>query len=243
MVVPIYDDNPFRLPHRPVVTWILIGVNIGVFLLELAADNPTDLIATFGLTPAALIGDVSIPGALAPILTLFTYMFLHADIGHILGNMIFLWVFADDIEEALGRRRFLAFYLLCGMIAGIGFVASDPHSQTPLIGASGAISGIVIAYAMLRPCAKVTALVFGFIPLRISAFWIIGVFVVIQFINLESSAKSEVAYWCHLIGMLAGGALFPIMRPPGVRLFQCIRTPKAPAVPATRGHLPGAPGG
>ena len=88
-------------------------------------------------------------------------MFLHADIVHILGNMVFLWVFGDNVEEAMGRLRFLAFYLLCGIIGALAFVASDVHSRTPLIGASGAIAGVVVAYVMLRPCAKVTVLVFG----------------------------------------------------------------------------------
>jgi membrane associated rhomboid family serine protease len=158
-------------------------------------------------------------------------MFLHADVGHIFGNMIFLWVFGDDVEEALGRRRFLAFYLLCGVIGALAFVASDPTFDGPLIGASGAISGVVIAYAMWRPCAKVTVLV-SVIPLRISAYWVIGAFVLTQLWNLESAGKSDVAYWCHLGGMLAGAALFPLMRLPGVQLFECVRTPHYPAGPA-----------
>src|SRR6202040_3652297 len=116
----------------------------------------------FGVTPAAMFGGIT-P---APVLTLVTYMFLHADIGHIFGNMIFLWVFGDDVEEALGRGRFLVFYLLCGVIGALAFVASDPTFGGPLIGASGAISGIVVGYVMFRPCAKVTVLV-SIIPLRI----------------------------------------------------------------------------
>jgi membrane associated rhomboid family serine protease len=100
--------------------------------------------------------------------------------------------------------------------------------QGPLIGASGAISGVVIAYAMLRPCAKVTVL-FAVIPLRISAFWVIGIFVLTQLVNLEAAGKSDVAYWCHLGGMLAGAVLFPLMRLPGVQLFECVRQPHYPA--------------
>jgi membrane associated rhomboid family serine protease len=141
---------------------------------------------------------------------------------HILGNMIFLWVFGDDIERALGRWRYLAFYLLCGLIGGLIFVANVPHSKIELIGASGAVAGIIVAYVMLRPCAKVTVLL-GIIPLRISANWVIGLFIILQLWNLGKESQSEVAYWCHFGGMLAGGILFPLMKPPGVKLFECMQ--------------------
>jgi membrane associated rhomboid family serine protease len=226
MVFPLYDDNPFKLPVKPVVTWFLILANVLVFLVEIGgSEAEMQAIAdAFGVTPTALLGGVT-P---APVLTLVTYMFVHADVGHIFGNMVFLWVFGDDVEEALGRRRFLVFYLLCGIVGALLFVASDPAFGGPLIGASGAISGVIVAYAMWRPCAKVTVLV-SIIPLRISAFWVIGAFVILQFVNLEATGKSDVAYWCHLGGMLAGAVLFPLMKLPGVRLFECIPMPHYPA--------------
>jgi membrane associated rhomboid family serine protease len=227
MVMPLYDDNPFRLPHRPIVTWSLIGVNFLVFLIS--GGESGEAIYYFGLIPAALHGDVDVPGGVTPAVTLVTYMFLHADIIHILGNMIFLWVFGDNVEEAMGRLRFLIFYLLCGIIGGLAFFATDVHSHTPLIGASGAIAGVVVAYAMLRPCAKIIALVVA-IPVRISAYWIIGVFVFMQFLNLAQASPSDVAYWCHVGGMGAALVLFPLMRQPGVVLFECIRAPKPPVV-------------
>jgi len=221
MVMPLYDDNPFKLPQTPVVSWSLIGITIAVFFLEFSAsDNPILVANQFGVIPAAFFG-FSFPGALSPSLTLVTYQFMHADIVHLIGNLIFLWVFADNVEQALGRLRFLVFYLVVGALAGFAFVLSDPGSKTPLIGASGSVSGVVIAYLMLRPCAKLTALVFG-IPLRISAYWIIGVFIAIQFVNLGSTTKSEVAWWCHIGGMMAGATLFPFMRLPGIKLFECI---------------------
>ena len=105
-------------------------------------------------------------------MTLITYMFLHANFWHIFGNMIFLWVFGDDIEEALGHWRFLAFYLSCGVGAGIAFVLSDLHSNMELIGASGAVAGVIAAYLLFRPCAKVTVLV-GLLVVRVRAFWVI----------------------------------------------------------------------
>jgi membrane associated rhomboid family serine protease len=230
--MPLYDDNPFKLPHRPLVTWGLIVTNVLVYLAQIAAKgSPNEMVGDFGLTPAALFGEIGMIGAPAAPLRLVTYMFLHADAVHLLGNMVFLWVFGDNVEEAMGRLRFLVFYLACGIIGALAFFATDAHSQTPLIGASGAISGIVIAYLMLRPCAKITALVFG-IPLRISAYWIIGVFIFLQFLNLRSASASDVAYWCHVGGMAAGAVLFPLMRRPDVVLFECIRAPKVPVVAA-----------
>ena len=227
MVLPLYDDNPFKLPVKPIVTWLLILANVLVFLVELGgSDAEAQAIANaFGVTPTALLGGIT------PVLTLLTYMFIHANAAHVFGNMIFLWVFGDDVEEALGRRRFLLFYLLCGVIGALAFVASDPAFEGPLIGASGAISGVVVAYVMWRPCAKVTVLV-AIIPLRISAFWVIGAFALTQLWNLEAAGKSEVAYWCHFGGMAAGAALFPLMRLPGVQLFECVQMPHYPAASA-----------
>ncbi len=224
MVMPIYDDNPFTQPVKPLVTWCLIAANIGVFFYEAGATEAglNRMIDSFSLVPAALSGKISAPGSVPAFATLVTYQFIHADLGHLLGNMIFLWVFGDDIERALGRWQFLVFYLLSGVIGGLAFVLPDPNSTTELIGASGAISGIVVAYVMLRPCAKITVLV-GFIPLRISAYWVVGLFIVTQLWNLEASSKSEVAYWCHAGGMLAGCLLFPLMKPRSLKLFECMQ--------------------
>jgi membrane associated rhomboid family serine protease len=181
------------------------------------------------------------PNLLGPVATLFTYMFLHADWGHLLGNMIFLWVFGDNVEAALGRLRFLIFYLGCGALAALAYIASDIYSDIQLIGASGAIAGVVIAYVMLRPCAKVTVLV-TIIPLRLSAYWVIGAFVLMQVISLESASRSEVAYWCHVGGMVAGALLLLVLRPAGVRLFDCERLPDGPPEPIPdASRLPGAP--
>lgn len=222
MVVPLYDDNPFTPPVKPVVTWGLIALNLAILLYEVGASQLAldRIIDSFSLMPAAFIGDTGARGWVPAFLTIITYQFFHADITHVVGNMIFLWVFGDDIERVLGRGRYLAFYLLCGVIGGLVFVANDPHSTIELIGASGAVAGVVVGYVMLRPCAKITVLL-GVIPLRISAYWVVGLFVVSQLWNLGASSKSEVAYWCHFGGMLGGAVLFPLLKPRAVRLFQC----------------------
>ncbi|MGZ3292528.1 MAG: rhomboid family intramembrane serine protease [Xanthobacteraceae bacterium] len=224
MVVPLYDDNPFAAPVKPVVTWCLIAANLAVFFYEVGASQLAldRMIDTFSLTPAAFVGDIEPLGWVPALATVFTYQFFHADIAHLLGNMVFLWVFGDDVERALGRWRYLAFYLLCGVVGGLVFIANDLHSRIELIGASGAIAGLVVAYVMLRPCAKITVLL-GIIPLRISAYWVVGLFALTQLWNLGASSKSEVAYWCHFGGMLAGGILFPLMKPWRVKLFQCMQ--------------------
>jgi membrane associated rhomboid family serine protease len=147
-------------------------------------------------------------------------MFVHANFMHVFGNMIFLFVFGDDIEEALGHWRFLGFYLACGIGAGLVFVLSDPSSTTGLIGASGAIAGVVAAYLLFRPCVKVTCLL-GLIPLRLRAYWVIGIWAVWQFVDAASRTDDGIAYWAHVGGLITGAILFVMMRPAGVRLFEC----------------------
>jgi membrane associated rhomboid family serine protease len=231
MVFPLYDDNPFKLPVPPIVTWGLIAANVLVFIFQIAGsdDVQTAMTIGFGATPAAVLHLDPVAramqhdgtgGWLPPELTVVTSMFLHSGFGHIFGNMIFLWVFGDDVEEAMGRLRFLAFYLLCGVIAALAYVATAPQSTNPVIGASGAISGVIAAYLMFRPCAKVTVLLFGFV-MRIDAFWVIGGWVILQVVQLASSPNDDVAYWSHLGGLMAGAVLFPLMKLPHVELFSC----------------------
>jgi membrane associated rhomboid family serine protease len=240
MFVPLYDYNPLKSIRAPYVTYWLIITNVFVFVVfqsGLVLEIDQTSLANLGFIPLLLKSSATLPIPIPEPVTLITYMFLHGGWLHLFGNMIFLWVFGDNVEEAMGRLRFLIFYLLCGILGGLAFFATDVHSQTPLIGASGAIAGVVVAYAMLRPCAKITALVFA-IPMRISAYWVIGFFVFMQFINLGSASASEVAYWCHVGGMAAGGVLFPLMRQPGVVLFECIRGSSQPVI-ADAGVVPG----
>ena len=172
-----------------------------------------------GLIPAAFSG-ADIPGTLPAPVTVITSMFLHANFMHVFGNMIFLFVFGDDIEEVLGHWRFLVFYLACGIGAAATFVLSDLSSTTELIGASGAVAGVISAYLLFRPCAKVTCLL-GLIPLRIRAYWVIGGWAIFQILEVSSRAQDNVAYWAHIGGLITGAILFIVMRPAGVRLFDC----------------------
>ncbi|HWP25796.1 MAG TPA: rhomboid family intramembrane serine protease [Xanthobacteraceae bacterium] len=242
MVMPLWDENPFTKPVKPVVTWLIIAANIVVFLIEVGSgeERASHLIKTYALTPALLTQPTSFFASLPADLTLATYMFLHADVVHLLSNMIFLFVFGDDVERALGRLRFTGFYFACGIVGGLVFAASAPHSAIPLIGASGAVSGVIAAYLMLRPCAKIKVMVFPFF-FRLSAYWVIGSYVVIQVIRLASQPDDDVAYWCHVGGLLAGAALFPIMRQPGVELFECTEPRPASVEPPPETTLGGVP--
>jgi len=222
MVLPLYDHTPFKWATPPYVTWLLIATNVIVYLLEISApqDDAIRLVQSAGLIPAFLVGSAYVGATFPTLLTLVSYTFLHANFMHIFGNMIFLWVFGDDIEEALGPVRFIVFYLLCGVAASLAFVALNMHGTTPLIGASGAISGILAAYLMLRPCAKVSVFVLRAI-IRVRAYWVIGGWALLQLILLANQTDDGVAYLAHVGGLVAGAVLFLIMRPSGVPLFEC----------------------
>jgi len=230
MVFPLYDDNPLKLPVPPLVTWGLIAVNVVVFLIQVSSDAPAAnaIVASFGATPAAIFHHASAAGSLPPELTLVTSMFLHGGWDHLLGNMIYLWVFGDDIEEALGRVRFIVFYFASGILAALAFAALDTRSTTPLIGASGAISGVLAAYLMLRPCAKVSVFVLRAV-VRVRAYWVIGGWVLLQLYFLGARADDGVAYGAHIGGLVAGAVLFFLLRPAGVNLFECVEQPSEAA--------------
>ncbi|MGO9361764.1 MAG: rhomboid family intramembrane serine protease [Xanthobacteraceae bacterium] len=227
MVLPLYDDNPFERPAPPVVTWCLIVANVFVFVVQLGSQSG-DLIDSTSLAWGVIPAHIMHPPADVPpwrtYATLVTATFLHGGWMHIIGNMIYLFVFGDDIEFALGRTRFLAFYLLVGIAANLGFAAINADSTTPLIGASGAISGVLAAYLMLRPCAYVTVMVVGRIA-RLQAYWVIGGWIALQLFYFLTDTQDGVAYLAHLGGLVAGAGLFALMKPQGVSLFECIPQP------------------
>ncbi|MGE3064316.1 MAG: rhomboid family intramembrane serine protease [Hyphomicrobiaceae bacterium] len=226
MVFPLYDDNPFKRATPPLMTWGLIALNVIVFMVELGSNEVGQaMLNSFGATPAVILREVRLPNSsLPPEITLVTSLFLHGGWEHILGNMVYLWVFGDDIEDALGPIRFLIFYLLSGIAATAAFIALDPHSTIPLVGASGAISGILAAYLMLRPCAKVSVFILR-VVVRIRALWVIGAWILLQIISILNQPNDGVAYTAHGGGLIAGAVLFLLMRPAGVHLFTCVEQP------------------
>ena len=225
MVIPIYDNDPLEKSHRAYVTFALIALSVAIFLVQDSASDKTStlLLVNFALFPVAVSGEAVTGGFMPPSLTLLTYMFLHGGWMHLIFNMLFLWVFGDNIEDALGRGRFLVFYLVCGMAGGAAHALASPGSNVPLVGASGAIAGIVAAYLMLRPCARITVLIFGFVPIKLASYWVLGFWVLTQAWHVFSLEKSDTAWWAHVGGLAAGALLITIMRPAGVALFECMR--------------------
>jgi membrane associated rhomboid family serine protease len=225
MVIPLYDENPFKFRSPPYVTWALIAINVAIFAItySAAASSPIGQFASMlAFTPSPPDADTS--AAVQPLpwaVTLVTYMFMHANFVHMIGNMPFLWVFGDDIELALGHLRFLAFYLLCGIAAGFGHYVAGPASHAPLIGASGAVAGIIAAYLMLRPCQKIWVLVFARLPIKIPTYWALGFWVVMQVINFVIDPQGDISWSAHIGGVLAGALLVIVLRQPGVKLFDC----------------------
>lgn len=225
--IPLSDDNPLRSVRFQWITIGLIAANVIVFLLENTPDGQAAM-ASFALIPSELFhvriwgGAVLAPDQPYQVpegATLITYQFLHSDILHLLSNMLFLWVFGDNVEDAMGHFKFLAFYLLCGIAGGLAHSFALPDSRLPLIGASGAVAGVIAAYLILHPRVRVWVLAFRFIPLRIAAAWVLGVWVVTQFIMIVLAPSDQVAWWAHVGGMIAGAILVLFLRRPGVPLF------------------------
>jgi rhomboid family protein len=225
LVIPVYDENHRTRGMRPWVMWTILALNVLalLYLLLLPTETVQALVFHFGVVPGFITGAVNTDEyglLIPPILTLGTYTFLHGSWVHLAGNMIFLWVFGDDVEAATGHIRFVLFYLLCGIAGGLAHIASDPGSLTPVVGASGAVSGILAAYLMLRPMAHVTVLLFGIMTFQIHAYWFLGAWAAWQAINLLLFESSGVSYWSHVGGLLAGALLIVVMRRRGVALFQ-----------------------
>jgi membrane associated rhomboid family serine protease len=221
--VPLFDENPLRSIQLQCVTIGLIVVNASVFLLEISGLQAGGL-ASFAVVPHELLkvfvsGGPNDPLAAPEGYTLLSYMFLHGDTLHLAANMLFLWVFGDNVEDALGHVKFLVFYLVCGVAAGLAHAVIHPTSTIPLIGASGAVAGVIAAYLILHPRVRVWVLVFRFIPVRITAAGALGAWILTQFVMLLLPEGGLVAWWAHVGGLLAGAVLVVFMRRPGVPLF------------------------
>jgi len=225
MFVPLHDENYLRDIKFQYVTLGLIALNIIIFLLQLAGMREP-VVASFAIIPAEL---AVTPGpfvetpyqaiAVPEQMTLLTYMFFHGDLLHLGGNMLFLWVFGDNVEDAMGHVKFLVFYLICGVFAGLVHTFMVPGSPNPLIGASGAVAGVIAAYLMLHPRVRVWVLAFKTIPLRLSAAVVLGIWIAIQFVMVMVPEIGPVAWWAHIGGLIAGAVLILFMRRPGVPLF------------------------
>jgi len=208
-LIPYKDDNPTRT--FPFVTISFIAINILVFLYQVISPSGADkLVFAYGAIPHNILTFETVQ-PIHPALTIFTSMFMHGGVFHLAGNMLYLWIFGNNIEDRAGHIRFIIFYVFCGIAAAYAHAITGPDSRIPMIGASGAISGILGAYLMLFPRARVyTLLFFGYFVqvVKIPAAIVIGFWVVVQFINalLSTGLGSEggVAWFAHIGGFLIG---------------------------------------
>lgn len=229
---PLHDDNPSQSP--PIVTLLIIALNVTVWVFVQGVGAEPALshsVCVYGLIPGELLqhlrrgasiavgGDVPCVIGAPNWLTLLTSMFMHGSWFHILGNMWFLWVFGNNVEDTLGRGRFAIFYVLCGLAAAAVQTMTNPASRLPMVGASGAIGGVMGAYAVMYPHARVLTLVFlGFFvrTIWVPAWLMLGYWFLLQLLAGLPSLGSEeggVAFWAHIGGFAAGVALVYIMRP------------------------------
>jgi len=239
-MIPISDENPTL--HRPTMTYLILGATIATWVLVQSAGFDSERMAgpicNFGLVPGELTGQAPV-GLRVPlsrlsdclvdrepinILTPVTSIFLHGSWGHLLGNMLFLWVFGDNIEDIMGRGRFLLFYLICGVAAAAAHILVQPGSPVPTVGASGAVSGIMGAYLVLYPQVRVRMLFFFLIFFKVVRMraWIVLIFwlvwqVVIglpELMAVRPEVSSGVAVWAHIGGFLAGALLIRLFARP-----------------------------
>ena len=208
-MIPLKDDNPTR--SLPVVTVALILLNVAAFLWQILLPPAAREAAVLQLavvparftTGVALRPDLLLTNAVS----LVTAMFLHGGLLHLGGNMLYLWIFGNNIEDAMGHLRFVLFYLLCGWAGSFVQIAASPDSRVPMIGASGAISGVLGAYLVLFPAARVLTLIFVFVFVRIvpvPALIVLGFWLLLQLLSAGGPSRGGVAWFAHLGGFAAG---------------------------------------
>jgi membrane associated rhomboid family serine protease len=200
MLFPIGDDNSSN-KSPALVTYGLIAINVLVFFVELSSGDP--FIQRWSVVPRRLLAN---PAGDFP--TVFTSMFMHGGWMHLLGNMLYLWIFGDNVENRFGHAKFLIFYFLCGIAATVAQVAVDPNSNIPNLGASGAIAGVLGAYIVMFPKGQVRVLM-GRGVVNMPAFIVLGLWIVLQFVNsvgaiTHSAETGGVAYMAHVGGFVAG---------------------------------------
>jgi len=217
-MIPLRDDNPVRIV--PFVTWGVVAACALAFLVQISLGAPdfNRMIFALGAIPAVLFGHAYLPPEIAlvpPAATVVSSMFLHGGWLHLIGNMLYLWIFGDNIEDRMGHLRFLMFYLACGVAAVFAQAVPAPESVVPMVGASGAISGVLGAYLLLFPRARVLVLVpLGFVlqVIRLPAVWVLGLWFLVQLLSslMAPAGEGGVAFRAHLGGFLTGLLLAPV---------------------------------
>ena len=224
MFLPLHDKNPLKIIPFQLVTCTVIGLCVLVFLYQrlITGEQEQALLLSFGMLPAVLFDQRELAPELVILpaeMTLLSSMFLHSGWMHLIGNMAFLWVFGDNVEDSMGHWRFLLFYCLCGVLASLAHALAQSDSISPLIGASGGVSAVLGAYVMLHPRVKVLVIVLLRVPLRLPAYWIIGFWAGLQVYSVVTGVGGNTAWWAHIGGFVAGMALIPFFKLESVPLF------------------------
>jgi membrane associated rhomboid family serine protease len=230
-MIPLHDDNPTTI--RPIVTVSFIAACVLVFVWQVSHDARGQQLVVYslGAIPAVLFGERQLPTELAVVpayVTLITSMFMHGGWMHLLGNMLYLWIFGNNVEDAMGHVRFVMFYLLCGIAAAMSHAIPNADSVIPMVGASGAISGILGAYVLLHPRARVLILIpLGFFSqlIYVRAVTVLGIWFALQLISsvLRGGEGGGIAFGAHIGGFVAGMVLIPFFKHRDVRLENPLR--------------------
>ena len=229
MFIPLHDGKPVRYISLQWVTLTIIAINVLVFVALMPFAPPDgsagSLVVGLGHVPSVSNDLRSLPVAFQVLpdnlyfLTGITYAFVHSDWWHLAGNMLFLWVFGDNVEDALGHFRYLVFYLAAAFVAAWFHAFMFPDSDAPLIGASGSAAAIVAAYLMLHPKMKIWVLVFARIPLRLPALWILGAWIAFQVVMFFADDDEQISWAAHLGGIVAGLVMVAPLKRRDIALF------------------------
>lgn len=227
-MIPFKDDNPTEITPYMTVTFIVLCVLVFFYEVSLPPQLNEAFVYMYGAIPAVVFGHAQLPSELVMLpaySTLISSMFLHGGWMHLIGNMLYLWIFGDNIEDVMGHGRFIVFYVVCGVLAALSHALIDPQSNIPMVGASGAISGILGAYLLLYPHARVLVLIpLGFFTrlMYVPAGFVLGLWIVMQVLSggmSRGGAGGGVAFFAHIGGFVAGMVLIGFFKYPHVKFF------------------------
>jgi len=229
-MIPLQDDNPTELTPVVTITFIVLCVLVFIYQASLPQPDGETLVFQYGAIPALLFGQADLPASIAggipSYVTLLTSMFMHGGWMHLIGNMLYLWIFGNNVEDVMGHARFVVFYVTCGILAALSHAVTDPSSTIPMVGASGAISGVLGAYILLFPRAHVLVFMPGVGMMRVAAGVVLGLWFVMQLLSggMSIGGPGEgVAFFAHIGGFVAGIALIGLFKRPDVPFFSPAR--------------------